>query len=820
MESAPGRFFVSPTGNNAWSGKLPQVNAEGTDGPFRSVARAQEALRSLPREQLREAVLRAGTHYLTEPLRFVAKDSGTAAHPVVFRAYPGECPVLSGGRLVTGWQERGQGLWAATATDGDLAHDGFRQLRVGDRMRRLARHPNFDADNPRTGGWLFARWSDATKSGWEITVANIHTPGDWLEWDVDVPADGEYRLWLYYGQHMKPHGRDDMDSQTVFQVDGGDDVPLTNLPNTGNWSLFKWRNCTTLHLTAGKHILRWTNRKGGGINFNAFALCTDAEWKPETTDIPTPGAEHSLIVVQAEKHDRHKCKEMTISTAGPKGRRDELPFGRGNVPTHWDLTGGQITVFPAWGWVGGVVQIGGVDRARNVITLTGQNAQQDIRLGNRYYIENVRAALDEPGEFFLDKAAREVLYMPDGENMATAEVVVPVLDRLVHIGGDAEAGTWAEHIQFRGLQFRDSRYSIAVKSLYTPGDAAVWLDRARHCRFDECTFSQLGGYAVHMLNRTTACQVLACHIHDMGQGGVLCTGLTADQATDCVVAGCHIHDLGRVYKHVAGVYITTGSGHRVSHCTITDVPRYAISFKSYNGDAYSHNNIAEYNEMLRTNLETNDTGAIETLGRDRKPSGNIIRYNLILDVVGMKHSPEGGILTPYYTWGIYLDDYSSGTHVYGNVVARTVRGGYHNHLGFDNIVENNIFVDGKLYQAEWNGRADMRRNIFRRNIVVFSDPEAVYIRSGGWDPEVLTECNQNVVWCGTQDLARTERKITPAGTWEQWRELGFAEHSVVADPKFVDAANDNYRLTPDSPALKLGFEPIPFNKIGVKGYTP
>jgi len=45
--------------------------------------------------------------------------------------------------------------------------------------------------------------------------------------------------------------------------------------------------------------------------------------------------------------------------------------------------------------------------------------------------------------------------------------------------------------------------------------------------------------------------------------------------------------------------------------------------------------------------------------------------------------------------------------------------------------------------------------------------------------------------------------VTPRGTWAQWLEAGFDRESIVGDPRFVDAENDDYRLKDDSPALKL-----------------
>lgn len=40
-------------------------------------------------------------------------------------------------------------------------------------------------------------------------------------------------------------------------------------------------------------------------------------------------------------------------------------------------------------------------------------------------------------------------------------------------------------------------------------------------------------------------------------------------------------------------------------------------------------------------------------------------------------------------------------------------------------------------------------------------------------------------------------------------------HSLVADPRFVDAKHDNYALHPESPAFKLRFEAIDTSKIGL-----
>jgi len=62
------------------------------------------------------------------------------------------------------------------------------------------------------------------------------------------------------------------------------------------------------------------------------------------------------------------------------------------------------------------------------------------------------------------------------------------------------------------------------------------------------------------------------------------------------------------------------------------------------------------------------------------------------------------------------------------------------------------------------------------------------------------------------DVSLREAEVTDE--WEAWQARGMDKHSLIADPMFVDPEKDDYRLKAESPALKLGFQPIPVEKIG------
>jgi hypothetical protein len=64
------------------------------------------------------------------------------------------------------------------------------------------------------------------------------------------------------------------------------------------------------------------------------------------------------------------------------------------------------------------------------------------------------------------------------------------------------------------------------------------------------------------------------------------------------------------------------------------------------------------------------------------------------------------------------------------------------------------------------------------------------------------------------------RNIGWGGQWEEIEAkarpgLTLADNLLDQDPRFVDAAKLNFQLRGDSPAYKLGFQRIPFAKIGL-----
>ena len=528
-------YYVAPGGNDAWSGKLPAPNKDRQDGPFATLERARNQIRKLkaagPLIRPVNVFLREGIYALPRTLNLGPEDSGTAEMPIVYRAYEHEKPIVIGGRTITGWQPyRGAILKTEVGSQG-FKGIYFRQLFFAGKRQILARYPNYDPQNPVAGGWAYV---------------------DGKPIPMYVKIDGE--------------------SHRTFQYKPGD-------------------------------VHEWAH--------------------PEEA---------------------------------------------------------EAVVFPQYNWWNNIIRVASIDREKRIITLAG-DASYPNRPNDRYYFRNLLEELDAPGEWYLDKRTWTLYFWPPSD-VNQGVVYAPTLQTLVVLKKVA-------YVTFRGL------------TLECADGTAVNLQACQHCLIAGNTLRNVGsradgnesGIAIWGGKNNGAAG------NDISEVGSTAISLDGGDFKTLEPAGNYadnnyIHHIGVFFKQGVGVSVN-GVGNRVSHNLIHDCPRFGIHWTG-------NDHLFEYNHIRHCTLETADTGAIYCFQVDWTKRGTIIRYNYLHDIIGFGQD-HGKWTYPHMNWGIYIDDASCGTHVYGNIVARTILGGVHIHGGRDNVIENNILIDGRDSQVQYSG---------------------------------------------------------------------------------------------------------------------
>jgi len=155
-QEAKTTFFVTTNGNDSWSGKLAEPNAQGTDGPFATLIRARNAVREIKeKDGIKEPVtvmVRGGKYYFEETLVLGSEDSGTRDCPITYMAYPGEKVIISDGRKITDWKPYQGKILQCDVPEAKGGKWKFRQLFFNGQRQIRARYPNFDPENPLHGG--------------------------------------------------------------------------------------------------------------------------------------------------------------------------------------------------------------------------------------------------------------------------------------------------------------------------------------------------------------------------------------------------------------------------------------------------------------------------------------------------------------------------------------------------------------------------------------------------------------------------------------------------------------------------------------------
>ena len=315
----------------------------------------------------------------------------------------------------------------------------------------------------------------------------------------------------------------------------------------------------------------------------------------------------------------------------------------------------------------------------------------------RYYIENVVAAFDAPGEWIWDNA--NVRYKPKtGQRADGVAAIMPMLDRLILINGNHSENQFVEHLQFKGLNFSHTKAFIPEEGLNDTQAAlntaaAIEVDGARFFTLDNCKISKTGGYGIWLRRAVRDSKIVNSTFTDLGAGGIR-MGQTTVQRSDTVQTGANaaignrVSETGKVFAGAVGIWLGHGYDNVIANNAIFNTTYTGISV----GWTWGYSSTTSGRNLIAGNLlysigqaVLDDLGGIYTLGIS---PGTVISDNVIREVRGYPGYGVGA-------WGIYNDAGSSNIVVENNIVVGTDNGGYHLNYGRENRVRTNLFALGK-----------------------------------------------------------------------------------------------------------------------------
>lgn len=460
----------------------------------------------------------------------------------------------------------------------------------------------------------------------------------------------------------------------------------------------------------------------------------------------------------------------------------------GDRPSRWkDEQDIWVSGYWFWDWADQYQQIESIDADKRIINIKPPYHTYGYRKGQRYYVLNLLSEIDSPGEWYLDRQAGLLYFWPPSD-IAKSKAYVSVLKNTIVMKD-------ASFVTIRDLMLEFNRAT------------AITVNDGAHMQIVGCTLRNIGGLAVAVTGGTEHA-VIGCDIYDTGDGGITLTGGDRVKLTpgNHLALNNHVYRYSRSGKTMHPGITVGGIGNRVAHNLIHDAPHIAILFSG-------NEQLIEFNEVYRVCTETDDAGAVYS-GRDWTWRGNRIQYNYFHHM--------GNYNTGVGVQSVYLDDGVSATTVYGNVIYKGGRGVLLGG-GRNTLVDNNILVDcspaihvDSRYQGWAKSWFEEPDNSLRQAL------KAMPYKQPPWStryPELINamEDEPNLAKYNTV----SHNICVGKGKWldlydKLTDKVVKVENNLTnQDPKFVDAANGDFRLRPDSPAYKLGFKPIPFEKIGL-----
>lgn len=449
-----------------------------------------------------------------------------------------------------------------------------------------------------------------------------------------------------------------------------------------------------------------------------------------------------------------------------------LQYRAGDLGDWLAITNAEITVYHMWDE--SCVGIAAHDPTTRTLKLTPKCGHPPGAFGvKKYVLWNLQEGMTEPGQWFYDRAQNRIVYWPKpGEEMARLHVVAPTQTSILTLRG--EPGRPITNVTIRGIHFAATTVPLVAGGFAAAAfEGAISLRDAHDCTFDRVVVRGVAGHGAKGSGTLRRTRIENSEITDCGAGGIYVGGEGA------VIRNNHVWKVGRSYPSAIGIY-QGGRDCLVSHNEVHDCSYSAINYGGVS-------NVVENNLIYDCMKVLHDGAAIYMFAaRDC-----ILRGNLARDI-----TDTGG----YGASAYYLDERSTGCVVENNVSLR-VNWPVHNHMATNNIIRNNIFVvpgDAKLTFVRSTDFTFERNVLYAAGKIRVEGVNGVanwvnnlfFSESGVYESVILSQYSP-----------KTTNTNPPPNT-------------VTENPRLQDPARGEYRLRPDSPAHRLGIQPLDVAKAG------
>lgn len=476
-----------------------------------------------------------------------------------------------------------------------------------------------------------------------------------------------------------------------------------------------------------------------------------------------------------------------------------------------NLNGKDVIVSINQSWDTSILKLDSIDFINKRVVLQSDATWEFMRFGamQGYYFENYMEALDDYGEWYIDKDKSVFYYKPfPSEKIRGLNVVIPLIGSFVNISGNVKEKV--SNISFEGLSFQYANYELPKMGY--PGFQAAYdvpavfsVSFADAIVIDKCDISKIASYALWLRQGVVNSEIRNSRFANLGAGGVR-IGDGIDPKNDSyrtshnTITNNLISEAGFVYEGAVGIWLGQTDSNVISHNEIKNLGYTGISVGWRWGYASSTatGNLVEHNLIQNIGRGVlSDMGGIYLLGPS---NGTVIRNNVIKNINSFDKYGRGA-------WGIYADEGTSNVLIEGNFVLKAKSGGFHQHYGKNNVVQNNYFLfssDGQIKRSKKENHISF---YFKKNVICWDVGVLFY---GVWDDSgVIIE--DNIYWY----YGANSPNIYNQKNFDEWHKGNPNDSSIFEDPLFANPFGNSFSLSESSPIYKMGIIPLTIKDAGL-----